>query len=202
MPLSVPHPGVAALPGGSLQRRRALTFAVWAAALAGTALGADALRTDDRTVATPAADRVAPVPAAGPLRLGDRIPMSFGNASVGSVVRLTGPEVAAGMGLRAGERAYQAQLTVINLSSRPVTFAPSAIAFDGGARNVQVGTGAAEGGRSAGRSPHRFTIRFVAPAAGALPALRVTDPGTGRTRAVALGSAEALKTLDLGELHR
>lgn len=200
MPASAPHPGLAGLADEQLLRR-ALTFAVWAAAVAGAALGAAAL-TDDPPL--PTAVRPAPVPATGTLEVGDRIPMSFGNASVGSVVRLTGGNVATTMRPRAGERAFQVQLTVINLRRRPLTFAPDQLSLEPASqvRKMQVATGAAEGGRIGARRPHRFSIRFVAPATGALPALLVRDPGTGRRRAVALGGAADVDTFDLGAMHR
>jgi hypothetical protein len=211
--------GAANPAAGSTAQRRApaarrrlvpLVAAVWGAAAAGVVLATLALTGDEpattaeRAAATPqAAAPAAPAPTGGVRGLGDRIAMSFGSASVGSVVNVTGPREVMGLRVRPGERVFQAQVTVVNLRERPITFAPSQLTLTPrrAVGDVTVATGSAEGGRIPARSPHRFAVRFTLARTGALPDLRIGDPGTSRRTTVALGSTSGLETLDLGEHH-
>src|SRR5688500_9741907 len=108
------------------RRLAPILVSVWAAAIAGVALGVSALTASDpATVPDRAASAAPAAPSlccpAGP---GDRIRMSFGVASVGSVVQVTGPAYAMGMRVQPGERVFQAQVTVINVQRRPVVYDP------------------------------------------------------------------------------
>ena len=176
---------------------------VWAATLAGAAMSLVALTEDDgtprATPAPPGAER-----ADGLRALGDRLPLSFGSASVGGVVRVTGPTSVMGLPVRAGEQVFQAQVTVVNLRREAVVFAPEQLRLRArdGLGAVVIATGSADGGRIEARTPHRFAVRFALPAGAQLPRLSVEDPATGRAALVDLGARDGVGTLDLAEHHQ
>ena len=176
---ALPHP----------QRRLSILVAgVWAAALTGGVLLALPLlgsRAPDASSSLPAAGLDTAVD--GRYAMGDRVPMSFGWASVGGVVETAGTGAAS-------QRALRASLTVMNLSPRPVTYAPGLVSIEGrhAAHALRVVTGSAPGGRIGAMSEHRFVVGFVVHAGAALPDLRLRDPASGRTRSVALGDGRPL----------
>jgi hypothetical protein len=197
---------------GTLRRRQApavrgrrllpVVTLVWAAALAGVALSIVTL-TDDSTApqlpAAPGAERAGGLRAAG-----DRIGLSFGSASVGGVVRVTGPSAVMGLPVGPGEEVLQAQVTVVNLRRQAIVFPPGQLRLRsrGGLGAVVTATGSSEGGRIEARSPHRFAVRFALATGAPLPRLALRDPGTGRVTVVDLGARSALGTLDLAEHHQ
>ena len=204
--------GTATAPGGALpagrgRRTAALLAAVWAAAIAGAVIGVTALTGDDAVAPPPdrstASAREATPPPGGAYGLGDRIRTSFGVASVGSVVRVTGPGYAMGLELRPGDRVFQAQLTLVNMNRGPVVYDPGLVTAaprkDVGA--FVIATGSARGGRIDGLSAHRYAVRFALAPGAELPRLRLGDPAGGKAALVALGSTRGLETLDLAEHH-
>jgi hypothetical protein len=187
------------------RRLTPILVGVWAAAIAGVALGVSALTTSDSATVPERAASAAPAtpPAAGPAGLGDRVRMSFGVASVGSVVKVTGPAYAMGMRVEPGEQVFQAQVTVVNVQRRPVVYDPDLMRLTprGRVGAVVVATGSAEGGRIEALAAHRFAIRFALASGAPLPQLRLGDPAGGRPTRVSLGSTSGIGTLDLGEHH-
>ena len=179
------------------RRLTPILVGVWAAAIAGGVLSVSAMTTSDRAIVS---ERAATV---GPAGLGDRIRMSFGVASVGGVVKVTGPAYAMGMRVRPGEQVFQAQVTVVNVQRRPVVYAPDLMSLTPRSRvgAVAVATGSADGGRIDALAAHRFAIRFALASGAPLPQLRLGDPAGGRPTTVSLGSASGIQTLDLAKHH-
>jgi hypothetical protein len=183
-----------------------VVLGVWAAAIAGGAIGVTTLTSGDEAAAPDrgaSGAQVRTIPPGGRGALGDRIRMSFGVASVGGVVNVTGPSYAMGMRVRPGERVYQAQLTLVNVRREPAVYDPELVTLtpkrDLGA--VQIATGSADGGRIDALSAHRFAIRFALASGAPLPQLRLGDPAGGRPTTVSLGGTSGLETLDLAEHH-
>ena len=195
------------IPRGHGRRIIALLAAVWAAAVAGAAIGVATLTGDDAAAppaeraATPA--RQAATPPDGAHRLGDRIRTSFGVASVGGVVNVTGPAYAMGLDLRPGDRVFQAQLTLVNMDRDAVVYDPALVTLTprDAVGAVAIATGSARGGRIEGLSAHRYAVRFALAPGAELPRLRLRDPAGGDAALVALGSARGLETLDLAKHH-
>jgi hypothetical protein len=179
---------------------------VWAAAVAGAVIGASALTDDGPATRAPGpAASAAPAgpPPGGPYVVGDRVRMSFGVASVGSVVKVTGPAYAMGLERRPGDRVFQAQLTLVNLERRAVVYDPKLVTLAPrrGVGAVTIATGSADRGRIEALAAHRFAIRFALAPGVPLPQLRLRDPAGGRAAAVVLGDTRGLDTLDLAEHH-
>jgi hypothetical protein len=182
----------------------AVVAAVWALGLTGAVVGVAALTGDDaRDRAAAPAAAPAEAPARGQYGLGDRIRTSFGVASVGSVVTVTGPRYAMGLKTRPDDRVFQIQLAMVNRGRRSVVVDPDLVTLTPSRAlgDVAIATGSARGGRIAALSAHNYAIRFAIASGAPLPRLRLRDPATGRISAVALGSTSGTGTLDLSKHH-